>query len=146
MRSAFATFGIEVKPALKAVEKAVSQLGGVYTGRDDPLIQKDKAIMFPAVRSVFDFVSKKFSGNWLANVRNAATLADGFIKAGRGQEEDVEIIKGSGSKSITFNRATFEALKKRTCHFCEKQSDHLAYWSGGWQSKDHSRCRWSGSV
>ena len=31
------------------------------------------------------------------------TLADGFIKAGRGQEEDVEIIKGSGSKSITFN-------------------------------------------
>lgn len=112
LRSAFATFGIEVKPALKAVEKAVSQLGGVYTGRDDPLITKDKAIMFPAVRSVFDFVSKKFSGNWLANVRNAATLADGFIKAGRGQEEDVEIIKGSGSKSITFNRATFEALKR----------------------------------
>ncbi len=108
MVDGFKSFGIDVKGMIAPVKKAMLNIVGNYQSRQDPIIEKDKSLIFSAVGPVFTKISKKFGGNWLKNERNIKSLTNGLLVAARGTEDDLEIIKSG----FSFDQKTFNALSK----------------------------------
>ena len=108
----FSSFNIDVKGMMSPVEKAMKDIVGVYespASADDPVIISDKAIMFPAVKSAFRSVSKKYTSKELKKPKITDALMKGLRKANFGEEDDVQVIRG---KSITYDNKTFEGFGK----------------------------------
>ncbi len=102
----FNSFGIDVSRMVSPVEKAMKDIVGVYAppaSADDPVIISDKAIMFPAVKSAFRSVSKKYTSKELKKPKITDALMKGLRKANFGEEDDVQVIRG---KSITYDNKT----------------------------------------
>lgn len=108
MQDGFKNFGMEIKGLLTPITKAMGSVIGVYRDRKDPIIENDKRVIFHAVNGVFSSISKKFGSSWLKNTRNIDSLSKGLLKAARGTEEDLEIIKSG----FSFDRKSFEALTR----------------------------------
>ncbi len=108
MQLGFKSFGMDVNSMLGDLKKAVANIVGVYQSRTDPIIAKDKQIIFSAVSPVFTKISKKYGGNWLNKENNIKALTNGLLVAARGREEDLEIIKSG----FSFDKKTFEALSR----------------------------------
>jgi len=107
----FNSFNIDVSRLVAPVKKAMTQISGVYeppADANDPVIKADKAIMFPAVMSVFRSVVKKHPASVLKNKRFAIALMNGLRKANIGTEDDLEVIR----TGTTFDKKTFEEFGK----------------------------------
>lgn len=106
----FATFGMDIKSLskLRGVKTAADNLVGMYSSRQDPVIDKDKALMFGAVLDLFNEISKKFDSNWIKKGKNAQNIMSGLLKANVGKEEDVDVIRSA----VSFDRNTFSAIAK----------------------------------
>jgi hypothetical protein len=106
----FFSFGMSVREFLGPVKAAFQDPNfiGVYKTRKDLQVEKDKAIIFGAVNGVFTKIGRKFKEIWFDDPKNVETLTTGLLKAAKGKEEDVELVKNG----FTYNKVTFDALAK----------------------------------
>jgi len=106
----FFSFGMSVREMLGPVKAAFQDPNflGVYKTRKDPQVEKDKAIIFGAVRGVFTKIGRKFKETWFDDPKNVVNLTTGLLKAAKGKEEDVELVQNG----FTYNKVTFDALAR----------------------------------
>ena len=107
----FDSFGMTLSGAMvKPIKSAFQDPNfiGVYKTRQDPQVEKDKDIIFSAVRGVFTKIGNKFKDSWFDKPENVETLTTGLLKAAKGKEEDIELVKNG----FTYNKANFDALAR----------------------------------
>jgi len=104
----FDSFGMDVKSLVRPIKTAMGSMIGVYRDRKDPIIENDKRLLFTSVNSVFSSITKKYGKNWLSKEKNIDGLTKGLLKAARGTEDDLEIIKSG----FSFDKASFDALTR----------------------------------
>ena len=107
----FGSFGLNVRglSSIRNLSTVLTTIKGVYeppASKDDPDIIRDKSIVFPAVRKVFEDVISRFGSKWLS--KNADSIMSGLRKAALGREDDVEIIKGS----LSYDKRTFDGISR----------------------------------
>ena len=107
---AFASFGMDIKgfSGLKKVRDASGGLSAPYASRNDPKIDGDKTLMFGAVQSLFTDVIRKFDKKYVANAVNAKKILMGLLKANKGKEEDIELIR----TAVSFDKKTFDKISQ----------------------------------
>ena len=106
----FFSFGMSVREMLGPVKAAFQDPNflGVYKSRQDPQVEKDKDIIFSAVKGVFTKIGRKFKETWFDDPKNVVNLTTGLLKAAKGKEEDIELVKNG----FTYNKANFDALAR----------------------------------
>ena len=104
----FGSFSMDVKSLVRPIKTAMGSMIGLYRDRKDPIIENDKRLLFTSVNSVFSSITKKYGKNWLSKEKNIDGLTKGLLKAARGAEDDLEIIKSG----FSFDKASFEALTR----------------------------------
>lgn len=110
LTNGFASFGMDIKSLSKLanIKTAADSLVGVYSTREDAVIEEDKAKMFGAVLDLYNEISKKFDSNWLKKGRNAENIMSGLLKANVGKETDVDVIRSD----VSFDKKTFSAISR----------------------------------
>ena len=108
MIDGFSSFGMDVKSLVRPIKVAMGSVVGLYTDRKDPVIENDKRLLFTSVNGVFSQITKKFGKSWLSKERNIDAMSNGLLKAARGTEDDLEIIKSG----FSFDKKSFEALSR----------------------------------
>ena len=104
----FASVGMDITrmTKLRNVRKATESLVGRYSDRKDPIIEKDKAVMFTAVNDLFTGIVKTFGPSYIQKGKNADKIMAGLLKANTGKEDDLEVIRST----VSFDRKTFKAI------------------------------------
>ena len=107
---AFASFGMDIKSfsGLRKVRDAAGGLSAPYASRNDPKIDGDKTLMFGAVQSLFTDIIRKFDKRYVANAANAKKILGGLLKANKGKEEDIELIR----TAVSFDKKTFDKISE----------------------------------
>ena len=107
---AFASFGMDIKSfsGLRKVRDAAGGLSAPYASRNDPKIDGDKTLMFGAVQSLFTDIIRKFDKRYVANASNAKKILGGLLKANKGKEEDIELIR----TAVSFDKKTFDKISE----------------------------------
>lgn len=107
---AFDAFGINVSSIVKPIEDALASTDfiGLYKSRQDPLCEKDKAIVFNATHPVFSQIGRANDERWFGDEENIKKLTAGLLKAAKGSEDDIELVRNG----FSFDKTNFDALAK----------------------------------